>query len=201
MRIQCLMGLTLTTVLACGGETLTSTADGGGGPVTIGASGEIGKACTLQVENNPNDRGASEQEVSIEGPNSPQCGGGVCLANHFRGRVTCPYGNQATGAANDAPCKTTSGSNVDVPVQAQCADRTAAKAVYCSCRCANAAGRTDDGNAYCACPGGFTCTQLVTSIGAKDDDVSGAYCIKANTAYDPAVACAETCDPTTHPCP
>jgi hypothetical protein len=86
-------------------------------------------------------------------------------------------------------------------VQAQCVDRTAALTVYCSCRCANVDGQTNDGANYCACPDGYACTQLVTSIGAGDTGLTGAYCIKNNTAYDPNSACAESCDPMTNTCP
>src|SRR5689334_12594255 len=33
-------------------------------------------------------------EESIE-VGTPECGGGVCLVNHFQGRVTCPLGQEA----------------------------------------------------------------------------------------------------------
>ncbi len=63
-------------------------------------------------------------------------------------------------------------------------DRTANKTVYCSCRCANVDGKTDDGAVYCSCPDGFTCTQLVTSIGLTvNEGLTGAYCIMNNTQY------------------
>ena len=78
-----------------------------------------------------------------------------------------------------------------------CTDRTADKAVYCSCRCANIDNRTDDGANYCACPDGFSCTQLVTPIGSANAQLTGGYCIKNKTAYDPARACTNPCDPST----
>jgi hypothetical protein len=76
-----------------------------------------------------------------------------------------------------------------------CTDRTADKAVYCSCRCANIDGRTDDGANYCTCPDGFTCEQLVTSIGQGDTGLTGAYCIKAGTKFDLGSSCSVPCDP------
>jgi hypothetical protein len=77
----------------------------------------------------------------------------------------------------------------------QCTQRTAANAVYCSCRCANVNGATNDGANYCDCPDGFTCTQLVSSIGAMDQGLTGAYCVKNGTKYDPNQVC-QSCDPT-----
>jgi hypothetical protein len=132
----------------------------------------VGGPCTPDEEQQSVYGAAVEDEVSL-GTANPQCGeNDVCLANHFRGRVTW-------------------------------ADRTAADAVYCSCRCANVDGGTGDGT-YCQCPGGMTCTQLVPyfppsgpSTGAPD--MSGAYCIKAGTAYDGGACVA--CDPTQSPCP
>ncbi len=127
-----------------------------------------GDPCTPSVEKDPGFRGFQEQEVTVE-TGSSQCALGTCLVNHFRGRVT--PGAQMT---------------------AQCTDRLAKDTVYCSCRCGNIDGKTDDGAEYCACPSGFTCSQLVTSIGEKNDTTSGAYCIKAGTEYHAESACAET---------
>jgi hypothetical protein len=79
-------------------------------------------------------------------------------------------------------------------VQPQCTDRTADKTVYCSCRCANVNGRTDDGAIYCTCPDGFACEQLVSSIGTANEGLTGAYCIKNGTKFDPNSHCPETCD-------
>lgn len=65
-------------------------------------------------------------------------------------------------------------------------DRTANKTVYCSCRCANLAGNTNDGAVYCACPDNYTCTPLVTSIGSADSGLTGSYCVLNNTQYEAA---------------
>jgi hypothetical protein len=141
-------------------------------------------------------------EVSLD-PGNPACRGGVCLVNHFRGRVTCPYGQGADGTAppKAQPC-TLPGTTTPVRpsggegVSAQCADRMAFFTVHCSCRCANAEGKTDDGASYCACPNGFECAQLVSGSDAR----SGGYCIRAHTTYDHASACVATCDATVGQC-
>ena len=140
----------------------------------------VGDPCTPSVERAAGFRGFHESEVTIE-TGAPQCRTQVCLVNHFRGAVSSPYGGG--------------------DVLPQCADRSAAKAVYCSCRCANAAGKTDDSDDYCACADGFECANLVSSIGALDDHVSGSYCIKKSTAYDPAASCSSSCDPNGAQCP
>jgi hypothetical protein len=129
---------------------------------------------------------------------NPTCGAtDVCLLNHFDGRTSCPYG----GPPGTCTVPGT-GAPVTVSVSPQCVDRRAADAVYCSCRCANIAGRTDDGASYCTCPDSFACTQLVTPIGQSSaDDIAGAYCIKRGTAYDPLASCTVHCDPASHPCP
>jgi hypothetical protein len=84
-------------------------------------------------------------------------------------------------------------------VQPNCTDRTASVAVYCSCRCANVDGNTNDGANYCTCPDGYDCTQLVAQTGVAGENLTGAYCIKHNTAYNPLTSCTGTagCDPTT----
>ena len=85
-------------------------------------------------------------------------------------------------------------------MKANCTDRTADKAVYCSCRCENVDGQTNDGAVYCQCPSGFSCTQLVTPIGAGNAGLTGGYCIKNNTAFDIATSCSVLCDPATSNC-
>ncbi len=195
------LGSALVLLLACGGDVTS--------PAASSAVTSVGDACTPSLEARESFTSFSENEVVIESA-TPQCNAGVCLVNHFRGRVTCPYGQDMDGKAppGAAACALPDGGAVAPDagraknqVSAQCLDRTAAKAVYCSCRCANAAGKTDDGATYCGCPSGFACTQLVTSIGSKQDDISGAYCMKEGTAYDVTNACSAICDPATGPCP
>src|ERR1700736_5922873 len=101
----------------------------------------VGDPCTPEQEFQPSFQGFNEQEVNVESK-SFQCQTRLCLVNHFRGRVSCPYG-QKNGNPPDGPqgilaCAvpgsdpthdpitgnpndTTNGKNV----QAQCLDRTA----------------------------------------------------------------------------
>jgi hypothetical protein len=173
----------------------------------------VGDPCTPEQEYNTQFNGFDEQEVNVESK-SFQCQTRLCLVNHFRGRVSCPYGQDRDGKAPaDAkvctvpgdPEVSITGNPADAKkgktVPAQCADRTADKAVYCSCRCANVDGKTDDGANYCTCPDGFSCEQIVSSIGAGDTGLTGAYCIKAGTKFDRGNSCAVYCDPAIQKCP
>jgi hypothetical protein len=194
----------------------------------------VGDPCTPEQEYDPTFAGFDEREVNVESK-SFQCETRLCLVNHFRGRVSCPYGqnqtataanaslsgvnepcnNQKPGDQNSACCtpgiyqpvKPTAnsggggdgggGGGNNFTVQPNCTDRTASTAVYCSCRCANVDGKTDDGANYCTCPDGYDCTQLVSATGVAGENLTGAYCIKHKTDYNVNTACAVTCDPTT----
>jgi hypothetical protein len=167
----------------------------------------VGDPCVPEQEYDPTFSGFVVDQVNVESK-SYQCETRLCLVNHFQGRVSCPYGQDKGGAApsNANPC-TVPGTSTPVTgppddakngksVPPQCLGRKAEQAVYCSCRCANIDGRTDDGANYCECPDGFKCEQLVTSIGAGDTGLTGAYCIKSNTKYDRNnTGCDSTCDP------
>jgi hypothetical protein len=194
--------LTTALVFGCGGSVATEGADGGVAASATGTTGPavVGAACTPLFESSATFAGFSAREVSVDQGNTA-CGDMVCLINHFQGRVSCPYG-QGPDTAN--PCTTPSGAIVTPPngevVPAECADRSAKRAVYCSCRCANPLGRTDDGDPYCACPSGSSCTQIISPI-SSNDHFSGGYCVLDGTAYDPNTACESLCDPARSPCP
>jgi hypothetical protein len=192
----------------------------------------VGDPCVPEQEYDPTFLGFAVGEVNVESK-SFDCQTRLCLANHFQGRVTCPYGQTKTGgppvpASNGVVPKDANGNPIGacelpgsapanpdgtVPanaaitgtpgdttdgalVQPQCVQRNAQEAVYCSCRCANVNGQTNDGAVYCACPSGFTCTQLVSPIGANDTGLTGAYCIRsdANSVYDGLSQCTASGD-------
>jgi hypothetical protein len=150
------------------------------------ASG-VGDPCIPEQEYNEQFLGFSQKEVNVESK-SFQCQTRVCLVNHFQGRTSCPYGGtNCTVPGTDKKPTASDGSAIDV--KAACSNRAAAKAVYCSCRCANVEGKTDDGANYCKCGDGYTCTQLVGAVGAQQLGLTGAYCIKAGTDYSDDDAC------------
>ncbi|MBS2018963.1 MAG: hypothetical protein JST00_39215 [Deltaproteobacteria bacterium] len=176
--------------------------------VSPGCSDEgVGDPCTPEQEYNASFLGFSEKEVNVESK-SFQCRTRVCLVNHFRGRASCPYGQtaDATSPGGSAkPCvvpgtqtvvsgKDDKGNFVDAQkrasVPAQCKDRNKDKAVYCSCRCADINGQKPSDQVFCDCPDGFTCSQLVTSIGGgTNEGLTGSYCIKSGTEFDADTAC------------
>ncbi|WP_394842422.1 hypothetical protein LZC95_35805 [Pendulispora brunnea] len=155
----------------------------------------VGDPCRPEREYDATFNGFDVNEVNVESK-SYQCQTRLCLVNHFQGRVTCPFGQTPDGTANpgiDKPCvlpgtvdgKIVGNAANGKAVAANLVDRLPEKAVYCSCRCANADGSTDDGANYCECPDGFTCEQLVASIGSQfSQELSGGYCVKSGTKYN-----------------
>src|SRR5512135_3579696 len=80
--------------LACGTSSSSAppdaaASDGGGGAA-------VGAPCLPEQELNPMFASFRESEVTVD-VSSAQCASGVCLVNHFRGRVSCPYGQDASG--------------------------------------------------------------------------------------------------------
>ncbi len=116
------------------------------------------------------------------------------------GGCTIPGTNdQVTGLAGTPPAF--SDPRKKALVSAQCRDRAADKTVYCSCRCADINGNQPSGQTFCTCPDGFSCTPLVTSIGAGNEGLTGSYCILNNTGYNKDTACNQgDCDPNTNKC-
>jgi hypothetical protein len=204
-------------VVACGGSASPGApkdagdgADGGpeattGAEAGVDAGGDagivIGTPCIPSAESLATFDGFDNEEVSLSATTTS--GAPTCVVDHFRGLVTCPYGQTATGQppAGASACTTTDGQPVVGAVEPQCVDRPAAKVVIWSCRCANAQGQTDDGRAYCACPPSTACTPLVSSVGGEEDDLSGAYCVPPAALLDGGAVCAVSCSPTAAPCP
>ena len=165
----------------------------------------VGDPCMPEQEYDPTFAGFVEQEVSIEGE-SFQCQTRLCLVNHFQGRVTCPYGQDATGNADRRSTATAarasrracprpvdrSGSTAQRragrrherrTVLPQCTERTRPDRLLLVPLRGHRRTQTDGAN-FCNCPSGFSCTQLVSSLGAGRPGPDGAYCIKSGTAFD-----------------
>lgn len=181
------------------------------GSVTLGcAPGHVGDPCVPEDEYTATFSGFGATEANVES-RSFQCETRVCIANHFRGRVTCPYGQtsdyvtaNASNAANvagtpDPGLCYVPGSNaqaVSVAVDPQLVDRQAEDTVYCSCRCDG----PDKSAHYCTCPEGFSCTPLLPDLGFHQEQLVGSYCLKDATQYAPATQGA-SCSSTAGNCP
>jgi hypothetical protein len=174
------------------------------GMICLGCqSGGIGDPCIPEDEYQQYFTGYSETEVNLES-RSFQCETRLCLVNHFRGRVTCPYGQAENDPRPDrekchVPGTEGDANLIKVAVNKQYTGRSPANSVYCSCRC----GGPDPDGRYCKCPTGFQCAQLldfVDRLGKKE--LSGAYCIKDGTEFgedtDTGAACNVT-DPGAEP--
>lgn len=189
----------------------------------------VGDPCVPDQEYEPSFRGFDEKEVITESK-SFQCRTRLCLVNHFRGRASCTYGQSADGSGPSVNGQPTAGCklpgsdkpvtglkeegldpsnpnnyldpNKKATVPAQCVDRTADKAVYCSCRCADINGQKPSDQNFCTCPEGFSCKSLVTSTGQGNEGLTGSYCIKDKTDYDENTACKQDvdCNPVTQKC-
>ncbi len=171
-------------------------------------SGGVGDPCTPEDEYQTSFPGYEQSEVNTESK-SFQCETRLCLVNHFRGRVSCPYGQvesayktklglpvdpdlptdfHATigGLPEKAWCHVPGTSDkaniIQSEVVPQYSDRLARDAVYCSCRCAG----SEPNARYCACPSGYECSPLVQKNDALGKaELAGSYCIKSGTAFSP----------------
>jgi hypothetical protein len=202
----CAVACGYTVLGGCRAETLSFAAqsisaacgDAGFSP------GPIGTPCApLGAERDSTFVGFNKNELELATCQPEASGVPVCLAFHFQGRATCPYGQDANGRAPSgaSPCKTPEGQPVTGAVEPQCVDRQASKVIFWSCRCANDQGLTNDGSSYCTCPGGTACTQVISSLGGAGAALAGAFCVRSDVAFDPNSACQTVCEPTAHPCP
>lgn len=175
----------------------------------------IGDPCIPEQEFDTSFNGFDEKQVIAESK-SFQCRTRLCLVNHFRGRVSCPYGQDREGNPRNGSTKkcTIPGSTTTVDgllregdpnsfadptnkqrVQPQCVDRSADKAVYCSCRCADINGNKPSDQVFCDCPDGFTCERLIKSVARGNEGLTGSYCVKNNTQFDEGTFCKDgECD-------
>jgi hypothetical protein len=148
------------------------------GVVCLGCpSGGVGEPCIPNLEYSAAEPGAVETGAQIE-DRSFQCETRLCLINHFRGRVTCPWGNTQGGSAiANAACRVPGTSTeVTAAVKPQCPERK--DNVYCSCRCAG-----DDAAAkYCDCPAGFVCDTVTNSLDPSIMRPGDKYCVREATS-------------------
>ncbi len=170
------------------------------------ASTGVGDPCTPESEFDVNGGGAVKEDLAID-LNSTQCDTRVCLQHYFQGRITCPYGNKGggqqvagaqclpvpgmrglftlTGAADGDLCCPVVGDAaekpINKPVEAQCADRAATDAVYCTCRCDVPAGVDKSQVKLCTCDKGFQCVPLFTNP-ALAVGKQGSYCVRDSQA-------------------
>jgi hypothetical protein len=188
---------------ACGGTgTNTGETTGNAACQNGNCTDGIGDACTPGDESSTAFPGFGATEVNIE-DRTTQCATGICIAAHFQGRVSCPYGGPdcMTRCPYGSDCTTPSGTPVAVDVKPQLVTRPPSSAVYCSCRCDGPEGT----GPFCACPNGFECSPLVEDIGIRNPELpvlAGSYCIKAGTAVpDPvALSSGPVCDAALHNC-
>jgi hypothetical protein len=182
----------------------------------------IGTPCTpTYEEDDATFLGYDPGEITMDTTSDPDT---VCLVYHFRGRTTCPYGQDKTATQLPAidgatggpfpqgvgPCLTPKGEpvtgdpvfdpNDGALVAPQCLDRPASKVIFFSCRCANADGRTDDGGRYCSCSNGTKCQSLDPPSGAGMG-LTEMFCLPPGILYDPSSACLGACDPSVATCP
>jgi len=145
--------------------------------------GGVGDPCLPEDEYVQSFSGYNAQEVNVESK-SFQCETRVCLVNHFQGRVSCKYGQAAPASdGTGATCTVPSDPDlkIKVKVDPQLTNRTADRAVYCSCRCDG-----EDKNArYCKCPSGYACTYLKVDLNLGGGQLAGSYCVRNGTEDKP----------------
>lgn len=145
----------------------------------------MGQTCMPVEEYAADFTGFSPADVTVE--LGGQCASGVCLVNHFAGRLTCPYGGVG--------CLTPDGETVPGSILPQVEERRPENSVYCSCRCD---GPDPDAD-YCECGAGFECAPLVPVAVEGSEPATGAYCVKVGTVFDETLPRRE-CDAQTSSC-
>lgn len=85
--------------------------------------------------------------------------------------------NRCRIPGTDGSCKN---DRVTTKVDSQLVARRPTNAVYCSCRCADADGKKDNG-VFCDCPETFSCEKLRDSLLPGNEQLDGYYCIKSDS--------------------
>ncbi len=191
-----LMSATAMSAAGCGNDVQVPTGGsagvggGGTGSASTGSAGgtegndQVGPACRTVDDLDPNFAGFNVGFLTVE-IGDPSCVTGVCIVDHFQGRVTCPYGQteeeiQSLPASAGARCRVNGAMGwmpVTVPVAPQLLARRAEQVVYCSCECD---GPPSPDKSYCTCPSGFACTAF-DKVNQTDF-----YCMKQSVAFDPS---------------
>lgn len=168
---------------------LVSTFSAGTAAVGCKAGG-VGDPCIPEDEYTRTFSGFGYTEANVES-RSFQCETRVCIANHFQGRVSCPYGQKDPASDPGAPpgaCYIPSSNDrVQVPVEPQLKERRADATVYCSCRCEG----PDKNASYCECPSGYSCSPLVPDLGLGQAQLVGKYCLKNGTEFSGQITSGE----------
>ncbi len=171
--------------LACAGGHSVSVAVPATEPAPNGAP------CVPSEELDPTFAGFNLGNISLDA-GTPACSSGMCLVNHFDGRVSCPYGQGQGTAGCFVPGSDTA---VEPQVVPQFVARPASTSVTCTCRCAGSGP-----GPYCTCPSGMQCTALIPDVGiAGEEAFSGSYCVAPSAIYDPNLSRA-FCDSTEMNC-
>jgi hypothetical protein len=153
-------------------------------------AGGVGDPCLPEDEYSSEFQSYASGEVYSE-MRSLSCSTRVCMVNHFQGRVSCPYGQTQTEAAENPRCFLPGTSDpVRAAVSPQLIERPADAAVYCSCRCDG----PDPDARYCDCPSGFACEELVPQLGLGKKELSGSYCVREGSSFDKSVLAGGNCD-------
>jgi hypothetical protein len=156
-------------------------------------AGGVGDPCIPNDEFSAQYSGATESGAQIE-DRSFQCETRVCLVKHFRGRVSCPFGNaegrdsplipEAYSGADSEECFVPGTTTpVEVPVNSQCQPRKGQ--VYCSCRCDG----EDSAAKYCECPEGYDCKEVTRSLDPTLIAPGDKYCVKQEDKVSDGYSC------------
>jgi hypothetical protein len=160
-------------------------------------SGGVGDPCTPEAEYDPQFAGFKVAQEFIES-RSFQCATRICLVNHFQGRVSCPYGQNAD------PADTTPGANplkpCNGPEDTSCGDpktwTCAESQVYapeCTCKEGDKAGcdaacgvngtSCDPKLGICTCTQSATITDVDYYCTNADPKCTSAACTRVLKAY------------------